>query len=62
MEKKLRDWVRPGVELVRARPFRFTKVFMSEDFPTFDFPANATSGTVSGGIIITLKRTLYKIR
>src|SRR4030043_2370078 len=42
--KKLIVWVRPGLELVLARFFCFTRALIKEDFPTFDFPAMATSG------------------
>ena len=47
--KKLSSWVRPGVWLTRARPLRPSKPFRSEDLPTFDRPAKATSGRVAGG-------------
>src|SRR5262245_50964120 len=37
--------VLPGVALVLTRFFRCTRVLISEDFPTFERPANATSGS-----------------
>jgi len=33
----------PGCAEVRASAFRFISALISDDFPTFDFPANATS-------------------
>jgi len=39
--------VRPGVFDVRASPFLSSSEFISEDFPTFDRPRNATSGNPS---------------
>src|SRR5438445_5113405 len=39
--------VRPGVFEVRASPFLSSSEFISEDFPTFDRPRNATSGNPS---------------
>ena len=35
--------VRPGDELIRASPFRLTRVFNNLDFPTFERPMNAIS-------------------
>jgi hypothetical protein len=43
------DLVFPGRELVLARFRRSKSLFMSEDFPTFDLPAKATSGRSAGG-------------
>jgi hypothetical protein len=40
--------VRPGVLLVRAS-FAPTSALIKLDFPTFDRPRKATSGTVGGG-------------
>jgi hypothetical protein len=40
--------VRPGVLLVRAT-FAATSELMTLDFPTFDRPRNAISGTPGGG-------------
>ena len=42
--KKLSCRVRPGVLLVRARPRRPSSAFRSDDLPTFERPATATSG------------------
>jgi hypothetical protein len=42
-------WVRPGLELVRARPFLPTKLLIKLDFPTFDLPENAILGSFSLG-------------
>src|SRR6478735_4091452 len=47
--KKLSSWVRPGVFDVRASALRFVSAFNSDDLPTFDRPANATSGTAGSG-------------
>ena len=41
--------VRPGVFDVRARPERPVSALMSEDLPTFERPAKATSGGPTGG-------------
>ena len=43
------SWVRPGVELVRARPRVPSKLFIKLDLPTLDRPVNATSGSRSAG-------------
>lgn len=43
------DCVRPGVELVRAKPFTPSRLFIKLDFPTFDLPRKATSGLLSFG-------------
>jgi len=45
----LMTWVRPGLELVRARPFLPTKLLIKLDFPTFDLPENAILGSFSLG-------------
>jgi hypothetical protein len=49
MEKKLMVWVFPGVLLTLASPLRFRRELINEDFPTFDRPMNAISGTISFG-------------
>jgi hypothetical protein len=45
MLKKLITWVRPGVELIRAKFFLPTKQFSKLDFPTFDLPAKEIFGS-----------------
>src|ERR1700712_3671978 len=47
--KKLSSCVRPGVFDVRARLLRLVSALSSDDLPTFDRPANATSGTSAPG-------------
>src|SRR5262249_21119612 len=47
--KKLICRVRPGVPLVRARPRRPRSAFRSDDLPTFERPAIATSGPRGDG-------------
>jgi len=47
--KKFSCWVRPGVELVRARPRRPTMRLIADDLPTLERPANATSGKSPSG-------------
>ncbi len=37
------SWVRPGVLLIRAKPFWLVKVFSALDLPAFERPAKATS-------------------
>jgi hypothetical protein len=49
IRKKLIDCVRPGVELVRAKPFTPTKLLIRLDLPTFERPAKTTSGRLSFG-------------
>ncbi len=49
IRKKLMRRVRPGVLLVTASPFRPTSRLRSDDFPTLDRPAKATSGRPSRG-------------
>ena len=39
----------PGVPLTRAKDFLPRRVFMSDDFPTFDRPENAICGMASRG-------------
>jgi hypothetical protein len=48
-EKKLINWVRPGVLLVRARSLRAVIAFNALDLPALERPANATSTPSSGG-------------
>src|SRR5579862_2334157 len=48
ISKKLMLRVRPGVELVRASLLP-TSELMTLDFPTFERPRNATSGTEGTG-------------
>src|SRR5947209_13196596 len=47
-------WVHPGVLLVRARPRRPARALMALDLPTFERPANATSGGPGFGSWATL--------
>jgi hypothetical protein len=47
--KKLSSCVRPGVFEVRASALRFASALSSDDLPTFERPANATSGTTGFG-------------
>ena len=42
-------WVQPGRELVRTKPLRCSKVFMSDDLPTLERPQKETSGNVPLG-------------
>ena len=49
------DWVLPGVELVLANFFLFTRVLMREDLPTLDLPAKAISGLSDTGYWLSLK-------
>ena len=49
------DWVLPGVELVLANFFLFTRVLMREDLPTLDLPAKAISGLSDSGYWLSLK-------
>jgi hypothetical protein len=46
------SWVRPGVELVFTRFFRFINVLIRDDFPTLDRPAKAISCRLSGGYCV----------
>ena len=48
----------PGAELVRARDFRFISPLIREDFPTFDFPANATSICPFSGNLLVMPQTV----
>src|SRR5260370_2949709 len=70
------SWVRPGVELVRARPGDPSKLFIKLDLPTLDRPINASSvsrpdGKCSGEValfttlalvIFNLNRRAFKSR
>ena len=56
--KKFSSCVRPGVFEVRARPLRLASAFNSEDLPTFERPAKATSGTTGRGEVLELGRRL----
>ena len=47
--KKLISFVRPGVWLTRANALRRTSLLIRLDLPTFERPANATSGMVGSG-------------
>src|SRR3546814_7812656 len=47
--KKLSSCVRPGVLDVRASPLRLVSAFSSDDLPTLDRPAKATSFTAMSG-------------
>src|SRR6185295_9831099 len=49
MSKKFKDWVRPGVEEVRARPCTLSRELMRLDLPTFERPRKAISGFESRG-------------
>ena len=43
------SWVRPGVELVFARPGEPSRLFIKLDLPTLDRPTNAISGNRPAG-------------
>src|SRR6266705_2538194 len=47
--KKLISRVRPGVRLTLANDFRRTSELRRDDFPTFERPAKATSGSDDSG-------------
>ena len=47
--KKISSCVRPGVWEVRARPPRPVNALISDDLPTLERPAKATSGAPTGG-------------
>ena len=51
-------WVLPGWEDVLARDFRFRSPLIREDFPTLDFPANATSGHSFSGSLLVMPHTV----
>ena len=44
----------PGCPEVLAKDFLFTRALMRDDFPTFDLPANATSGNVFLGSLLVI--------
>ena len=47
-----------GCALVLARDFRFIRPLIRDDFPTFDFPANATSGLLVSGSLLVIPHTI----
>jgi len=47
------SWVFPGRPLVFAKLFRCINILMSDDFPTFDLPIKAYSGSLSLGHLAT---------
>src|SRR6185503_13659062 len=49
MSKKFSDWVRPGVDEVRARPCTRSRELMRLDLPTFERPRKAISNLESRG-------------
>ncbi len=49
LSKMLSSCVRPGVFEVRARVLVPVRALISEDLPTFERPANATSSRSAGG-------------
>src|SRR6185436_7789984 len=49
MRKKLSVCVRPGVELVRAKPRELVRALSKLDLPMFERPQNAISGRRSWG-------------
>src|ERR1044072_3618521 len=49
MSKKFSDWVRPGVDEVRARPRTWSRELMRLDLPTLERPRKAISGFGSRG-------------
>ena len=52
--------VLPGCEDVLARALRFSNALISEDFPTFDLPAKATSSSKLSGIVLVIPHTVSK--
>ena len=56
--KKLSDWVRPGVEDVRARPRTESRELIKLDLPTLERPKKAISGLESRGQSSSLKALL----
>ena len=48
----------PGCALVRASDLRFISALIREDFPTLDFPANATSIFVFAGNTLVIPHTV----
>src|SRR5258705_14025859 len=55
IKKKFSDCVRPGVEDVRAKPRTESRELIKLDFPTFERPMNAISGTKPPGQSAGLK-------
>ncbi len=49
MSKKFNDWVRPGVDDVRASPRTESRELIKLDLPTFERPRKAISGFASRG-------------
>src|SRR5678815_5044073 len=49
MSKKFSDWVRPGVDEVRARPRTWSRELMRLDLRTLERPRKAISGFESRG-------------
>src|SRR5581483_2844092 len=58
IRKKLSDWVRPGVEDVRARPRTLSRELIKLDLPTFERPRKAISLRLSCGQSAGLKALL----
>src|SRR5689334_430091 len=58
MSKKFSDWVRPGVDEVRARPRTLSRELMRLDLPTLERPRKAISGFESRGQSSSLKALL----
>ena len=54
--------VLPGVADVRANDLRFISPLINDDFPTFDFPANAISGNVFSGYVLVIPHTVSSSR
>ena len=52
----------PGWEEVRASDFRFISALISDDFPTLDFPAKATSSNRLSGIALVIQQTVSKFK
>ena len=52
--------VLPGWDDVLARDFRFISALISDDFPTLDFPAKATSSNRLSGIALVIPQTVSK--
>src|ERR1041385_8272974 len=56
--KKLSDWVRPGVDEVRARPRTESRELIRLDLPTLERPKKAISGFASRGQSASLNALL----
>lgn len=50
----------PGCADVLASDLRFNSALIMDDFPTFDFPANATSLNGLSGILLVIPQTVSK--